>query len=78
MSELAQVSRDEHLAWCKKRALEYVDADDCVQALASMCSDLNKHDETRGHVGIELGLMLLAAGRLSSALEMRRFIEGFN
>jgi hypothetical protein len=34
------VTRDEHLAWRKRRALEYVDADDLTSAVASMGSDL--------------------------------------
>jgi hypothetical protein len=72
------ISRAEHLAWCKKRALEYVDVGDVNQAFASMGSDLRKHDETRNHAGIELGMMLLMSGRLSSPAEMRTFIEGFN
>jgi hypothetical protein len=40
------VTRDEHLAWCKKRALEYVDAGDLTNAVASMGSDLKKHPDT--------------------------------
>ena len=44
------MTRDEHLAWCKARALEYLDAGDLVNAVASMASDLTKHPETgRGH-----------------------------
>ena len=30
------LTRDEHLAWCKRRALEYVDAGDLTHAVASM------------------------------------------
>jgi hypothetical protein len=37
------VTRDEHLAWCKRRALEYVDAGDPTHAVASMASDLKTH-----------------------------------
>jgi len=73
-----EITRAEHLAWCKQRALEYVDANDLTQALASMGSDLNKHDETRNHAGMEIGLMLKLNGHLNTAHEMRRFIEGFN
>lgn len=71
------VSRAEHLAWCKERALAYLPGD-LTNALASMTSDLGKHDDTRGHAGIELGMRLLIAGHLSTATEMQRFIEGFN
>lgn len=69
---------NEHLAWCKKRALEYVDQGDLTQAYASMISDLRKHLETENHGAIVLGIMLLGAGHLSTQTEMRKFIEGFN
>lgn len=72
------MTRAEHLAWCKKRALEYVDADDLNQAWASMASDLRKHDETQNHAAIELGMMMLFNGQLGTADAMRKFIEGFN
>ncbi len=71
-------TRTEHLAWCKQRALKYVDAGDLPQAMASMGSDLNAHPETQRHSGMELGMMLLMGGQLGSPAEMRRFIEGFN
>lgn len=41
------MTRAEHLAWAKARALEYLDRGDAANALASMISDLGKHDETR-------------------------------
>ena len=71
-------SRSEHLEWCKKRALEYVGNDGLQQAFASMGSDLNKHPETEGHIGIQLGMQLMMGNQLSTQDEMRRFIEGFN
>jgi len=72
------VNREEHLAWCKQRALEYVDRGDLKGAYTSMVSDLNKHLETEGHIAIELGIMLMLGGHLSTPSEMRKFIEGFN
>jgi hypothetical protein len=72
------MTRAEHLAWCKQRALEYVDQGDVNNALASMTSDLGKHEETAGHPGIELGMLLAMGGHLSTVQEMREWIEGFN
>ena len=72
------ITRAEHLAWCKQRALELVDAGDLNGAFASMGSDLRKHPETENHPAIELGFMLLLGGHLSTAADMRKFIEGFN
>lgn len=71
-------SREEHVAWCKARALELLDAGDPQQAFASMVSDLDKHDETRGHVGVQLVAMMMLSGQLARPDEMRRWIEGFN
>ena len=51
-------TREEHLAWCKARALEYL-PDDPIQAVTSMASDLGKHPETEGHAAIAFGMMLL-------------------
>ena|SRR3990167_8495969 len=73
-----EMNRIEHLTWCKKRALEYVETGDLNQAYASMASDLGKHMETADHPGIQLGMMLLMSGRLGTSAEMRKFIEGFN
>lgn len=72
------MTRAEHMAWCKTRALEYVDAGDLNEAFASMVSDLGKHDETVGHPGIQLGMGLQLLGNLSNRSDMRRWIEGFN
>ena len=71
-------TRQEHMKWCKQRALAYVDAGDSSQAFASMASNLSKHPETEGHIAINLGMMLLLSGNLSTKREMREFIEGFN
>jgi hypothetical protein len=76
--ESVTIMRKEHLAWCKKRALEYVAAGDLSNAYASMVSDLSKHPETEGHVAIELGMLMMMAGNLKTPSEMKSFIEGFN
>jgi hypothetical protein len=40
------LTRDEHLDWCRKRALEHLDAGDLTRAVASMASDLKTHPDT--------------------------------
>lgn len=72
------MTRAEHLAWCKQRALEYADQGDVQGAFASMSSDLQKHAGTANHIGIQLGMMQLMGGMLSMPDQMRHFIEGFN
>jgi hypothetical protein len=36
------MTRQEHLDWCKKRALEYADRGDVAQAITSIGSDLHR------------------------------------
>lgn len=70
------MTRQEHLDWCKKRALEYLDRGDITNAVASMASDLNKHEETKC-VPKEL-LMLGMITVMNNDIEgARRFINGF-
>ncbi len=40
------MEHEEHLAWCKNRALEYANNNDLSNAIASMVSDLRKHEST--------------------------------
>lgn len=72
------MSRTEHLAWCKKRALEYVDAGDLENAFASMASDMSKHKETKDHPALFMGMMFQMNGLLATEKQMRDFINGFN
>ena len=73
-----KTTRAEHLEWCKQRALPYVAGGDLPQAYTSMVADLGNHPETANHSAIQLGLMLLLAGQLSTPEKMRAFILGFN
>jgi hypothetical protein len=74
---MALMTRDEHLAWAKRRALEYLDAADLLNAFTSMGSDLDKHPELRtiGQVMFPLGMLHV---QNHDARELRRWIEGFN
>ncbi len=73
------MNREEHLRWCKDRAIEYIDAGDTQQAFTSMCSDVEKHPETAHHKTTnQLGLMQLTGGMLSTPAEMRKWILGYN
>jgi hypothetical protein len=71
-------TREEHMKWCKQRALEYVKRGDFSQAVASMGSDLEKHPETKNHAGIQLGFLALISGQLKTAEDCRKFIHGFH
>lgn len=71
-------SRAEHMAWCKARALAFVDSGDLSGAFASITADLKQHEGTAVHVGIELGHLLYLHGKLDTAQDMRHFIHGFS
>lgn len=74
------MTRAEHLQWAKDRALQYVEQRDHSAALASLVSDLGKHEELQKSEAIakDLGLRLLMAGLLNQPDEMKKFITGFN
>ena len=69
-------TREEHLAWCKQRALEYVDAGKLDEAVASMASDMNQHPGTRhvSDVMLRVGLLYLDQG---DPQKVRMWVEGF-
>ena len=72
------MNREEHLQWCKDRALQYLDNGDISQTLISMFSNLGKHSETENHIAIGLGIKMQVMGLLSTEKDIREFINGFN
>lgn len=69
------MTRDEYIAGCKKRALEYVDRGDLVSAGASMICDMNKREDCQVNpVLLQLGMCYIVD---LDAAAMRRWIEGF-
>lgn len=70
--------RQEHLDFCKLRALEYCELNQLSQALASMVSDLRSNLLTKDHCAIEIGLNLSFAGQLNTREELIAWIKGFN
>lgn len=75
---MSAMTRDEHLAWAKRRALAYLDDEfDLSNAFTSMASDLSKHPELK-----KIGEMMFPIGMLyvvnRDARQLRAWIEGFN
>jgi hypothetical protein len=70
------MTRAEHLAWAKQRALEFVDRGELLDAIASILSDLYKHPETERSVA--MGAMVAITVNRRDADAVRRFIDGFN
>lgn len=69
-------TRQQHIDWVKKRALELAQAGHVIKAMDSIASDLQKHPETKGHLAPEFGLQLYMAGKISTPEQMIEFIEG--
>jgi hypothetical protein len=70
------MEREEHLAWCKERALEYLDRGALADAVASMGSDLSKHAETAAVNGYIMALGMRYVIDHNTA-GVRQWIEGF-
>lgn len=70
--------REEHLEWAKQRALAYIEIGDLTTAFTSLASDLGNHSQTANHLGVQLGFKLMIIGQLSTAAEMKKFIEEIN
>ena len=68
--------RDEHLAWCKRRARYYLECGELENAVTSMGSDLKQHPEL---AGISDKMMMLAMVHLldRDSEGVRRWIDGF-
>lgn len=73
------MNREEHMKWCKQRAMDYVETGDFNSAVTSMLSDLGKHEETKASsTGIlaQLGMMELLRGPTKE--KITKYIQGFN
>lgn len=77
-SNTSSSTREDHLQWCRDRAMNILAGGDVTGALASMLSDIKKHEETKNHPTIQLGIMLMMTGNLSSKKQAKDLIEGFN
>ncbi len=72
-------TREEHLKWCKQRAMQYVERGDYSSAVTSMLSDLGKHQDTEASASgvlAQLGMMELMRGPTRERIT--RYIDGFN
>jgi hypothetical protein len=73
-------TRDEHLQFCKDRAMEYVKVGKLVEAVTSMMSDLSKHPEfaSTGQALTGLGLYAAMQAQMGDRSAVVRYIQGFN
>lgn len=71
-------TREEHLKWCKMRALRYLDDGDLTNAVASMGSSLSRHAET--HSLVDNPYLMLQGMQHAVSYDVpgvRKWIEGF-
>jgi hypothetical protein len=71
------MTRDEHLAWCKRRAHEYLDEGDVQGAIMSMMGDLRRHPHTAS-INPHIEMFGVLAAKNNDVDQARRFIDGFN
>lgn len=74
---MTDMTRKEHLQWCKDRALACL-PDNPAEAVASMASDLTKHDGTSGSAIPMLTMVGMMAAQQGDIEGVRRWIDGFN
>jgi hypothetical protein len=71
------MTRDQHVAWCKRRALIYLENCLVGSAVASMWLDLGKHPE----ISIRASSPFILAGVRFAAADdrsaLRRWIKGY-
>lgn len=71
------MNRQEHIAWCKQRAIEEMNySKDPKQGVISMMSDIGKHPETNSESLKALCMMTLLGPCTETSV--RKFIAGFN
>jgi hypothetical protein len=70
------VNAAEHFDWAKGRAMEYVEMGDGESAMASLVSDLGKHEGTAGILTEDLMFLFAGEVTIGGARGARSFIEG--
>lgn len=66
----------EHFDWAVGRAMEYVEMGDAADAMASLVSDLGKHEGTSSILSQDLRGLFMMEVMIGGATGARRFIEG--
>lgn len=66
----------EHFDWAVGRAMEYVELYDGANAMASLASDLGKHEGTAGILTQDLLFLFAGEVAIGGAKGAQRFIEG--
>lgn len=71
------VTRQEHLEWCKKRAMEAMTDGNIASGWASFLQDMADHPETKDHISLRMGNEMVFGGQINTLEEMKKYINGF-
>lgn len=73
------MTREEHLKWCKERAIQEMDFyGEPSKGIISMMSDLRKHPETQSETLMALCMMKLMNPSSLTRQGVIDFLNGFN
>ena len=75
---MSDITRTEHLRWCKERAIAYLDAGDLQNAVTSMGSDMRRHPKTDSPLLAFLFMAGMADAQRGDSAAVRKWVEGFN
>ena len=70
--------RQDHIAWCKGKAIELIKAGDAQGALVSFQHNMKTKHQTYVHPALLLIPELILANKLHTATQIQEFIEDFN
>ncbi len=73
------MNRQQHLQWCKDRALDYLNRGKIAEGMASFTSDMGKHEDTARTLNNGLShAIIMQALMTNSQRECIAAVEGFN
>lgn len=73
--EANHFSKDQHIKWCRERALRMLGCQRPLMVLTELLSNLRSHPETRNHAAIDAAHKLLVQGKLRSKESVQYFVE---
>ena len=76
-SSTIEDTREEHVAWAKTRAREFLENGDWLGAWDSFFSDMLKHESTRRHPDLLSQAARIVDGHSASVEAMREFLDDF-
>ena len=77
---MSEITRSEHMNWCKERALVELEHSGPASAIASMKSDFSKHPSTANNPSLDMmvtiAMVQLMQGQFNKQ-KAKEWVEGF-